>query len=187
MDAGAGTEEGHGMKQLTYEDGIIRLGDEELPGLLSHLRIEGRVRFDEQKVDGASGKKKTPQGWEDQVVSINLTLLTDDDSTCYEKLEKLVPFFKTPDDNSNPQIYALANRHGQARGMRQVVFDRLESSESNREDVIRVYMTFVEHNPPIVRTEEASAKSPTPGELAEKALAEASTGPEEHKVIIGVE
>ena len=157
------------MKQLTYADGVIRLGEEELPGILSSLRIEGKVRYDEQEVDGASGAKKTPQGWEDQTVSISLILLTDDESTCYEKLEKLAPFFKAPDENSNPQIYSFVNRHGQARGLRQIIFDRLESSENSREDTIRVSLGFTEHNPPIVRTEEASAKSPTPGELAEQA------------------
>ena len=53
------------VKLLSFEDGIVRIGGEELPGLLSDLRVSGKVRFDEQSVDKASGKKKTPQGWEE--------------------------------------------------------------------------------------------------------------------------
>ena len=48
------------MKLLTFEDGIVRISGEELPGLLSDLRVSGQVRFDEQQVDKTSGKKKTP-------------------------------------------------------------------------------------------------------------------------------
>jgi hypothetical protein len=157
------------MKLLTFADGILRLGGEELPGILQSLSIDGKVRYDEQKVDGASGKSKTPQGWEDQTVKATLVLLTDDESDCYEKLSRLAPFFRQPDDKANPQIYTLANRHSQTRGIRQVVFDQLSSAESNASDTIQVTLGFVEHRPPIVRQERAQAKTPTPGEVAEKA------------------
>ena len=158
------------MKQLTFADGILRLGGEALPGLLQSLSIDGAVRYDEQKVDGASGKSKTPQGWEDQTVSATLVLLTDETSDCYEKLAQLSPFFRKPDDKANPQIYALVNRHAQSRAIRQIIFDRLQSSETSSSDVIQVTLGFTEHRPPIVRTEAAVAKTPTPGELAERAL-----------------
>ena len=178
------------MKLLTFADGIIRLGGEALPGLLQSLTIDGKVRYDEQKVDGQSGKSKTPQGWEDQTVKAVLVLQTDDESDCYEKLEKLAPFFRKPDDKANPQIYALANRHSQTRGIRQVVFDSLSSAESNTSDAIQVTLGFTEHRPPIVKQERAQAKNPTSGELAEKAIdaaTRAATGqsaePEESIVI----
>jgi hypothetical protein len=157
------------MKLLTFTDGVIRLGGEALPGLLQTLTIDGKVRYDEQKVDGHSGKSKTPQGWEDQTVKATLLLLTDEASDCYEKLAALTPYFRKPDDKANPQIYALANRHSQTRGIRRVIFDHLESSESSRDDVIKVTLGFTEHRPPIVRQERAQAKNPTPKEAAEKA------------------
>ena len=163
------------MKLLTFADGILRLGGEELPGLLQSLTIDGKVRYDEQQVDGASGKSKTPQGWEDQTVKAALALLTDDDSDCYEKLAKLAPFFRQPDDKANPRIYTLANRHSQTRGIRQVVFDSFSSIESNASDVIQVSLGFTEHRPPIVRQEQAQAKTPTFGELAEKAAQQAAS------------
>lgn len=176
------------MKQITFEDGLLRLNGEELPGFLQSLRVDGKVRYDEQKVDGTSGKSKTPQGWEDHTLIVSLILTTDDYSDCYDKLDQITPFFKTPDAKANPQIYILINRHIQTRGIRQVVFDRLESNENSATDEIRVTLGFTEHNPPIIRTEGAVAKTPTPGELAERAsetVKETADGPKEEAVISG--
>lgn len=175
------------MKQITFEDGLIRLNGEELPGILQSLRVDGKVRYDEQKVDGSSGKKKTPQGWEDQTVVIGLVLTTEEESDCYDKLDKITPYFKKPDAKANPQIYTIINRHTQTRGIRQVLFDRLESNESSASDEIRVTLGFTEHNPPIVRAEGNAAKTPTPGELAEQAkeaAQKAAESPEEDGAII---
>ena len=110
------------MKLLTFEDGIVRIDGEELPGILSDLRVSGQVRFDEQSVDKASGKKKTPQGWEDADISLSLYLLTDEAGTCYDKLAVLEGFFKKTDGKANPSIFTVANSHLLARGIRRVVF-----------------------------------------------------------------
>ncbi|CAK7024316.1 MAG: hypothetical protein DELT_02517 [Desulfovibrio sp.] len=176
------------MKQITFEDGLIQLGGEELPGILTSLRVDGKVKYDEQKVDGTSGKSKTPQGWEDHTLVISLVLTTEAEDDCYDKLERLTPFFKTPDSKANPQIYTIINRHIQTRGIRQVVFDRLESNENSTTDEIRVTLGFTEHNPPIIRTENAVAKTPTPAELAEQAAEaakKATESPEDEEVISG--
>ena len=74
------------VKLLVFEDGLIRLGDTELPGVLTELRVDGKVRFDTQKKDGSSGKKKTPKGFEDSDIMVSMLLLTDSESQCYEKL-----------------------------------------------------------------------------------------------------
>lgn len=176
------------MKQITFEDGAVRLNGEELPGILTSLRVDGKVRYDEQKVDGTSGKSKTPQGWEDQTVVIGLVLITEPESDCYDKLDIIAPFFKKPDAKANPEIYTIINRHMQTRGIRHVVFDRLESNENNQTDEIRVTLGFTEHNPPIIRTEGNVAKTPTPKEIAEKAAEaaqKATNGPEDEPVISG--
>ena len=55
-------EQGKKSTLITFADGVLTLGGEEVPGILHTLRVDGKVRFDEQKVDGSSGKKKTPQG-----------------------------------------------------------------------------------------------------------------------------
>ena len=124
------------MKPLTFEDGIVRLGGEAVPGLLASLTIDGEVRYDEQKVDGQSGKSKTPKGFEDQTVTVTMTLCTDDETDCYEKLAQLAPFFRKTDEQANPEIYDLVNRHAGARGIRQIIFDKLKSAETNRSDTI---------------------------------------------------
>lgn len=164
---------------LTFEDGEVRLAGEPVPGIFTHLRVDGKVRFDEQKVDGASGKKKTPKGFEDCAIALGLILETDDDSTCYDKLAQVNAMFKTVDGKANPKVLDVVNRHLVARGVRQVVFSRLESAEDTYTDEIRVSLSFVEHNPPIIRTEKAQAKTPTPAEIA---AAEAT--PEEDVTIV---
>ena len=47
---------------ITFDDGVLTLGGEEVPGILHSLRVDGKVRFDEQKVDGSSGKEKDAAG-----------------------------------------------------------------------------------------------------------------------------
>lgn len=156
------------MKLLTFEDGIVRIGGEELPGILADMRVSCAVRFDEQKVDKASGKKKTPQGWEDADISLSLYLTTDETGTCYDKLDTLNGYFKKTDGKANPHIFTVANRHLLARGVRRVVFSRLDSAESTQTDEIRASLSFVEHNPPILKQERAAAKTPTAEELKDK-------------------
>ena len=140
------------MEFLTFEHGEVRLDNELVPGILQNLRVSGKVRFDEQKVDGGSGKKKTPQGWEDCDITFSLILTNDEDSSCYDKLQTLAGMFNAPDDKANPKVMAVTNRHLLARGVRQVVFSRFDSTETDRTDEITVSLGFAEHNPPIVRT-----------------------------------
>lgn len=159
---------------VTFEDGVVTLGDTDIPGILKELRVDGKVRFDKQKVDGASGKKKTPQGFEDQDIMLSMILMTDETGTCYDKLEVVSGLYQKIDDKANPQIYTVTNRHLLARGVRQVVFSKLQSAESDADDEMTISMGFVEHNPPVVKVEKAAAKSPTPKELAEAAAQKAA-------------
>ena len=184
MSAGQG-------RLLTFEDGEIRLGGTLVPGLFVNLRIDGRVRFDEQQVDGQSGKSKTPQGFEDCEITMTVVLLTDADSTCYDKIQELNGLFRAVDGKANPKVLDVANRHVLARGLRQVVFSRLESAETDDSDEIIATLGFVEHNPPIIKTEKAQAKTPTPKELAEAAKDKAAgassssaPSPQEDSIIV---
>lgn len=159
------------MGLLTFEDGIVSLDGVELKGLLQRSNVKNDVRFDEAKVDGASGKKKTPAGFEDSDISITLLLLTDEESDCYQKLEEINNIYKGIDKNTNPKVYTVTNRHLLARGVREVVFANLSSSENNTSDEITATLQFTEHNPPVVKMEQAKAKQPTAKELAEQATA----------------
>lgn len=97
-------------------------------------------------------------------------LLTDEQSSCYEKLETLANMFRDTDEAANPKIYEVNNRHIFLRGIRQVVFSKLSTSENDKSDEITATLGFVEHTPPIVKTEKAQAKTPTARELAKKAV-----------------
>lgn len=155
-------------KILTFADGEVLLGSESVPGLLQELRIDGKVRFDSQKADGASGKTKTPQGWEDAEIVCTVLLLTDSDGDCYDKAARLGGMFRKTDSRANPEVLTVANRHLTARGIRQVIFARLETAENSDTDEIRATLGFTEHRPPVIRVEAAQAKTPSPADVAKE-------------------
>lgn len=160
---------------LSFEDGEVRLAGELLPGVLKYLSVRDQVRFDEAEQDGMSGKTKTPLGWEDAAVVVIVELLTDSSSTCYDKLAVLDAKFRGHDSKGNPLVLDVVNAHLRARGVDQVVFSGLDSSESDQDDVILVNLSFTEHRPAIVAVEEraeagsAPASASAPGQ-AEPAL-----------------
>ena len=151
---------------LSFEHGDVRLGNSLVPGILKSLSIAGRVRFDEAKQDTMSGKVKIPHGWEDSDIHIELELVTDDNffpensgnkttkkTTCYDKLSALSAIFRGHDNGGNPKVYDVINAHARARGIDQVVFAGLDSSETDGDDVIVASLNFVEHNPPVQKKE----------------------------------
>lgn len=159
------------MKLLTFEDGEIHLGGKLVPGIFISLSVSGRVRFDEKKIDGQSGKRKIPQGFEDCDIVAVLTLLTDA-TTCYEKLAILSGMFRQVGADANPVVLDVTNPHITARGIRQVVFSRLDSSENTETDEIQASIGFVEHNPPIIRVEKSASQTKTPSEVGAETTAQ---------------
>jgi len=154
------------MASLTWEHGEVRLAGELLPGALKHLSIRGLVRFDEAEQDGMSGKTRTPLGWEDADVVIIVDLLTDSGSTCYDKLTALDAKFRGQDDQGNPLVLDVVNAHLAARGVDQVVFSGLDSSETDQDDVIQASLSFTEYRPAVVAVEERAEAGAAPGTAA---------------------
>jgi len=144
---------------LSFEHGEIRLAGVLLPGTLKSLSIRGMVRFDEAEQDGLSGKAKLPMGWEDSDITIITELLSDEKSNCYDKLIELNAKFRGTDDGENPVIYTVANEHLAARSIDRVVFNGLESQETDEDDVILAILSFVEHIPVITKAEERTVAS----------------------------
>lgn len=144
---------------LSFDHGEVRLGNTLVPGILKSLSIAGRVRFDEAKVDALSGKAKTPMGWEDSDIHIEMAMLSDDESDCYKKLAQLNAIFQGHDNGENPKVYDVVNAHVRARGINHVVFSGLDSNESDEDDVIVASLNFVEHLPPKTRPESQVAAS----------------------------
>ncbi|CAN2042507.1 conserved hypothetical protein [Candidatus Magnetomoraceae bacterium gMMP-15] len=138
---------------LVVENGYIFLGDVQLSGILKDMSISSKVRFDTAKIDGISGQNKTPQGWTDADITINLELLSDSDSDCYYKLTEINDIFKGADNGVNPKIYQIHNSHTFSRQIQQVIFSELSSQETNQDDVITVSLKFIEYNPIIVDSE----------------------------------
>lgn len=143
---------------LSWGDGEVRLGGELLPGSFLDMNIRGEVRFDESQQDSQSGRHKTPLGYQDADITLTLELLCDADGDCYSKLKQLNKVFKS-DRRANPKVYAVANRHCAARGIRNVVFSELSSFESDQDDVITATLSFVEHLPPVIKRERQAAAS----------------------------
>ena len=141
-------------KRLTFDDGKVSLGGWVIPGILMDQSVRGQVRFDRTEQEGAgSGKTKIAMGWEDADICLQVDLLTDDESTCYEKLTQLNAVFVGADNKARPQVYAVVNAHLMARGIRQVVFSGLDSSETEDEDIISCSLAFTEEKPAVVESE----------------------------------
>ncbi|BCS54565.1 hypothetical protein [Geobacter sp. SVR] len=141
-------------EHLTFEDGLVKLGNTLLPGILRCQSIRCGVRYDESKHDAMSGKAKVALGWEDAGITLTLDLLCDEVSDCYAKLTAINKVFKaTGGKKATPQIYNVTGRHLRARGISRVVFDALDSTESDDDDVIQVQLTFIEHIPAVVKRE----------------------------------
>ena len=138
---------------LTFDDGRVQLGDDYVDGVLKSMNIRGEVRFDEVEQEGLSGKTRVPCGWEDAAIVLVVELLSDADSTCYEKLEELNALFKNYDRSIDPLVYDIRNAHANARGVWEVYFSGLESNETDEEDVIQATLAFTETAPAVVEAE----------------------------------
>lgn len=146
---------------LTFEDGLVSLGGTQVPGIFVKCSVRGQVTYDEAEQDGLSGKVKTPTGFDDADVRITLDLLSEDGTTCYEKLTELNALFTGLDSGGNPQVYAVVNSHLLARNINEVVFEGLRSVENDRNDIIRATLTFKEHRPATQLSEARVVKSST--------------------------
>ena len=153
---------------LSFDDGLVKLGDTTLPGIYRRSDVRGQVTYDEAEQDGLSGKVKTPTGWEDADARIVLDLLSDDDSTCYDKLQEIHEIFTGVDSGGNPVVLGVQNSHLLARGINEVVFDGLSSRDTDRNDIVQATLTFKEHKPATQISEtRAVAKQQAAGEQGE--------------------
>lgn len=144
---------------ITDEFGNVRLDDADLPGIFTSLEISQDVELDEQEVKGRSGKSKQIVGYGDATISLTLTLTSDDDMTCYEKLEKIQAKFRSTDSAARPKIMNIYNVHVSARGVEKVIFKSFSTSEALG-DIITATMTFEEYIPFVPVSKEKRAETP---------------------------
>lgn len=156
---------------LTFEDGVVKLGNDQVPGVFISMTVNAGVKFDRAERDHMSGKNRIPMGWEDSDIRLTLDLLCDLQekngqmvpSTCYDKLTEINRHFKGADKKASPMIYTVTNRHLRARGINRVVFSGLETDEDDQSDVIRAVLTFSEHLPAVVKREKQVTAAKTKG------------------------
>ena len=152
---------------LSFGHGEIRLGGKLLPGVLKRQSIASWVRFDDAEEEGLSGTTKKVMRWEDGDIWFEMALLSDFDTDCYEKLSRIHKIFKAADIGQNPRVYDVVNAHAAARGIDRVIFSGLDSTETDKDDVIKATLSFREHNPPVRdREERAVASDKARGEKA---------------------
>jgi len=166
---------------LVIDNGRIRLGGEELPGVEAHVEVSNKVNFKELKLNRGSGSAKIPAGYNDASARVVVQLTDDSDvggTTPLEKLAVYEQIFKSTDDQVEPFVYRVVNDHMAARGIRQVVVEQLRSVGTNQTDVVVVELQLVEHRPLIIKKETLArarrrAQLATIQELAKRAVDEA--------------
>lgn len=146
---------------ITDDFGEIKLGDVLLPGIIQQIEVDGNVRIDNQEVPGQSGATKQPQGFDDYNITIRIALVTDDETTCYDKVAQLDQSFKKVDAQAKPFIYRVVNKHLAARGISQLIYQGLRTTDGNSSDQIAAEISMLEYKPVIVKTEQAVTKAIT--------------------------
>ena len=146
-----------GLDHFIGEDaGEIRLDRDSLPGILQRMTIRAKLRLD--TAGSLFGEeKKQPTGFTGARVFVTLALpsggsflgpaLGGSVETCYDLLEALNEWFRAVDGDGNAKIWQISNAQISARGIKEVWFSTLESSEAHR-DVIIASLEFTEPDPP---------------------------------------
>ncbi|WP_334110588.1 LysM peptidoglycan-binding domain-containing protein [Thermodesulfitimonas autotrophica] len=152
---------------ITDDFGQVKLGEQVLPGVIQQIEIECNVRVDMEEVPGQSGSSKQPQGYEDAKITIRIVLPTDEESNCYSKVAELERSFKKVDSQAKPYVYRIVNKHAAARGISQVVYQGLRTTEGNGDDTITAEISLLEFKPVVVKTEQITAKKATTAQPAD--------------------
>ncbi len=143
--------------KLTFEDGQVSLGGKVLPGILISQTIKGSVQFAEHKMDGCSGMVRRPKGYTNSDISLSFALTTNSDGSCYEHLATIHKIFTDTGEDKLPRVIKCVNPHANARGLYEVLFGGLVSSETDDEDVIICDMHLVENLQPRIKGEKKAA------------------------------
>lgn len=132
---------------IIADDGCVKIGSVLLPGLFKSIDISGKAMVEELEVKGKGKKPKQATGYEDHTISIELVLMDDDregGKTKEEKLTILQNLFKSKGQKI-PKVYNMVNKHTSQRGIDKVLFDSLNTKETNKRDEITASLKFIEY------------------------------------------
>jgi hypothetical protein len=140
------------------EENFVKVGvpgEEEpryLPGILDSIKISDELLVDSAETEGKSGSVKIISGWADADVTLNLLLIdiprvsgeaVTPDVTRFDCLKEIAGIFKRIKDGK-PRVFTLLHPHIAAWGVREFVFNKLESDEERGRRVITCSLEFDE-------------------------------------------
>ncbi len=139
---------------LSIKKGIVQIGDYVLPGVVESISVGGSILIDSAETDAVSGvSKKICRGFDDKTISISIRLFNDENivfgdgyKSAYDYLSELEEIFSKTEKDV-PRVYKIISSHTEARKIKEVLFSRLESEESNEDDTISVMLEFTEFIP----------------------------------------
>lgn len=151
------------------ESGIVKIDGQELPGVLEHLSVRHEIIIDEIRIQDRDGHLKQPAGYDEGDVTLSLQLQDDEDP--YSLIAPIQALFREPESQGKPKIHTVTNVHVNARGIHEVLFKSLETSETNRDDIIIASIALEEYVPLEIQVvqavEQANQESETQQALAE--------------------
>lgn len=150
--------------EIGDDAGQLLLDGELLPGLFDGVDVEGSLDVDQQQVPGASDTSRQVQGYKPAAIVFKFTLPTDDESSCFEKLELLTSRFKRTGDGAEPMIRRIVSEHTARWGIEQVIFISLRSSDDSKTDTLKAELRFEEWKPS-ARRKEAQTGGPSSTDL----------------------
>lgn len=148
--------------ELTDAIGQVKLGGQLLPGVFQSMSIMGKIKMDKIEIPGQSGESKQPLGFEDADLSLSLLLTNDDWSNPYMKLAELTAIFQASDSQAKPYIYTIVSQLTSIWNIKEIIFDELKITDTNKNDTIAVELHFTEYKPVVVKKEDSAVIQTTP-------------------------
>lgn len=173
------------------QHGALFLNGQLLPGQITALNIGGKMVIDHAMTEGASGKKKSFSGFDDALITIELTLIEvmDGGRSRYGHLKTLSGAFKAIESGA-PIVYGVQGELFDAHSVRHVLFSSLSSNDVPDADALKVSLKFTEHDPMVSLVQEQQSGAST--ESAADSVAEPDAIPEgvslaEHRKVMQIE
>jgi len=134
---------------LDCDEGILKIGSppENLPGIVESIKVNNSLLIENKEVQGRSGKVKIIQGWDDVYLLITLSLIDDPgaEKTRWDFLKQIAGVFKKVAGNGKPEVYTLSHPMISAWGTKQLLFTKLETTESRTQRKVTASLEFAEY------------------------------------------
>lgn len=134
--------------------GIIKIDGQLLPGHFKYLRVGQQIIIDEIEIQDKDGNLKQPAGYDEGTISIQIKLITEDGDV-YSQLSSIQAMFRKKDGQIKPDIHTISNKHANIRGIKKVLFNDLDTEESEEDDSLTVIIKLEEFLPLEAQVENA--------------------------------